>query len=280
MDLDLLLKALNASKKGQSYAFATVVESTEKGTPRKPGAKMLVLEDGSLFGTIGGGRDEKVTQETCLKAIKNGKTDILTFEHFGKKNQSICGGKTKVFIEPFKGVRRLIICGGGHIGLHLSVIAKMLNFEVIVLDNRKEFATKSRFPHVDRVVFGEFGDNIARFGNTKNCYIMIATFGHDYDYVCLKNALRTQASYIGLISSRNKRNRFFKELKKEGFSNKELKRIVSPAGLDIGAQTPEEIAVSISAEIVKLYNSDLVGSYKFKEKNNLLFIRGIERSKK
>jgi xanthine dehydrogenase accessory factor len=101
MDHDVLIKAYEAFQKGQSYAFATVVETTKKGTPRKAGAKMVVLEDGSLFGSIGGGRNEKATREECLKAIKTGKPHTVTYDYFGQEGQSVCGGQIKVFIEPF-----------------------------------------------------------------------------------------------------------------------------------------------------------------------------------
>ncbi|MBF0384634.1 MAG: XdhC family protein [Candidatus Omnitrophica bacterium] len=267
MDHDLLLKALEASRNGRSYAFATVVETTEKGTPRKPGAKMLVLEDGSFWGTVGGGRTEKKAQIECKKAITCGKINVLTFKHFGRKNQSICGGQTRILIEPFKGVRKFIICGGGHIGLQLSVIAKMLNFEVVIIDNRKDFASKGRFPHADKIVKGDFARSLGLINITAKDHIMIATYGHEHDYVCLKKALQTKAGYIGLICSRVKKIKFFKSLKKNGFSDNDLSRISAPAGIDIGSQTPEEIAVSIAGEVIEKNNQSMVGSAKFKEKH-------------
>ena len=146
MDQDLLIKALKASQKGQSYAFATVIESTIKGTPRKSGAKMIVLKDGSLFGSIGGGRYEKDAQKQCLEAIKTGKPALLTYSYFGQEGQSICGGQIKVFVEPFAAKKHFIICGAGHIGLPLSVLGKMLNFKVTIIDSRKEFANDEAIP--------------------------------------------------------------------------------------------------------------------------------------
>lgn len=266
MDHELLIKALEATGKGRSYAFATIVESTPKGTPRKAGAKMIILEDGSLFGSIGGGRNEKAAREECLKAIKSNKPALITYNYFGREGQSVCGGRIKVFIEPFAGVRHLIICGAGHIALPLSAIAKMLNFRVTVIDNRKEFANKKRFPHVDEIIVGDHAQKLSKIPMTPNTYVMIITQGNEYDFQCLKAVIRSDAGYIGVISSKAKRIKFSHRLKASGVPVKMLERIRIPAGIDIGAQTPEEIAVSIAAEIVVICNHEFLGTDKFNEK--------------
>jgi len=262
----VIKKAYEAARKGQSYAFATVVDSTVKGTPRKAGAKMVVLADGTLTGTIGGGRNEKAAVAECRKAITTGKPATVTYDYFGKEGQSVCGGRIKVFIEPFAGTRDLIICGAGHIALPLSVFAKILNFNVTIVDDRKAFANKSRFPHVDRIIVGNHAQNLAKIPVSQRTYIMIVTQGNEYDYECLKTVVSADAGYLGVISSKAKRVKFFARLKKEGVPDKLLKRVNIPAGIDIGAQTPEEIAVSITAEIVKVCNKDYLRTSKFKEK--------------
>ncbi len=137
MSLEILYKALKASQKGQSYAFATITEATLKGTPRKTGAKMIVFNDGTSFGTIGGGRNEKAAIAECLKAIKKQKPATVTYNYFGREGESVCGGQMKVFIEPFAAKDHLIICGAGHIALPLSAIAKILGFRVTIIDNRQ-----------------------------------------------------------------------------------------------------------------------------------------------
>ena len=266
MDHDLLLKALEANKKGQSYAFATVIETTLKGTPRKSGAKMIVWEDGSLFGSIGGGRNEKAAKEECLKAMKIGKPMAVTYDYFGREGQSVCGGQMKVFIEPFRKLKHFVICGAGHIALPLSIVAKMLNFKVTIIDNRKEFANKKRFPHVDQIVVGNHAEKLLKFAIDQNTYIMIVTQGNEYDFECLKAVIQSKAGYLGVISSKPKRIKFFKRLKDAGISEKWFKRINIPAGIDIGAQTPEEIAVSICAELVTVQNKESIGTDKFKVK--------------
>lgn len=266
MDTELLHKALEAYKKDQSFAFATIVDSTLKGTPRKTGSKMVVLKDGTIFGSIGGGAIEKAVQAECQKAIKTKKPDFITYDLFGKKNQPICGGQMKVFIEPFSGKKHLVICGAGHIALPLSMIAKILNFKVTVIDNRKEFASKRRFPHVGNVISCNHTQALKCLTINQDTYIMIVTQGHKYDFQCLKTALRTKAAYIGVISSRIKRLKFFASLKKMGFAKSRLERVYMPAGIDIGAQTPEEIAVCIMAEIIARYQAPHIGTAKFKEK--------------
>ena len=117
----LIEKALKAAQKGQSYAFATIIESTLKGTPQKVGAKMVVLADGTLWGTIGGGRNEKAAQEECLRAMGSGKPLTVTYDFSGGKDKSICGGRIKVFIEPFIGRHKLVICGAAPLSLPLSL---------------------------------------------------------------------------------------------------------------------------------------------------------------
>ena len=265
MDHDLLIKAYQAAQKGQKYAFATIIESTLKGTPRKSGAKMIVWEDGSLFGSIGGGRNEKAAKEECLKAIKTGKPSLVAYDYFGQKGQSICGGQIKVFIEPVMGRKHLIICGGGHIALPLSVLGKMLNFKVSILDNRKEFAKKIRFPHVDFIYCGDY-DRLSKIPIDSQTLIMVVTQGNEHDFQCLKIAVKKNPAYLGVISSKAKKIKFFKRLKSIGLSENQLKKVSIPAGIDIGAQTPEEIAVSIASEIVCLSNQTQLGTDKFKEK--------------
>ncbi len=263
---DLLNIALKAAQKGQSYAFATVVDSTVKGTPQKAGAKMVVLEDGTLVGTIGGGRNEKAAREECLKAIQSGKPYVVTYDFFGGEGQSICGGQIKVFIEPFIGKKKLVICGAGHIALPLSVFGKILNFHVTVIDNRPEFANAKRFPHADKIVVGPHAQELAKLALTQDAFVMVVTQGNEFDYECLKAAISAPVGYLGVISSKSKRVKFFKRLKSEGVSESRLTQIKIPAGLDIGAQTPEEIAISIIAEMTAVIRSEKIGTDKFKER--------------
>ncbi len=261
---ELWLKAIEASKQGSLYCFATIINATLKGTPRKAGAKMLVFEDGSIWGTIGGGRNEKAAIAECLKAIKSGKTTTVTYNYFGREGESVCGGQMNVFIEPIAPAYQLIICGAGHIALPLSAMATMLGFKVTIIDSRKEFATTKRFPHVDKVICADPAKELSKIKFNPRIFVTVVTHGNEGDYACLKAIAKSDAGYIGVISSQPKRVKFTKRLKSEGVSEKYLKGIHIPMGLDIGSQTPEEIATSICAEMIKIKNEEYVGTDKFK----------------
>ncbi|MDE2223560.1 MAG: XdhC family protein [Candidatus Omnitrophica bacterium] len=266
MSLEILYKAVDASRKGRNYAFATIVEATLKGTPRKTGAKMIVFEDGSSFGSIGGGRNEKAAIAECLKALETKKPASVTYNYFGRQGESVCGGQMKVFIEPFAPQENLIICGAGHIALPLSAMGKVLGFKVTVIDDRKQFANKKRFPHVDKIIVGNHARELAATPVDNNSYIAIVTQGNEYDFECLKTVIKSAAAYIGVISSKPKRVKFFGRLKELGIEDKYLKRVHIPMGLDLGAQTPEEIAASIVAEMTAVKNKNYIGTDKFKAK--------------
>jgi len=263
MSSDLIYKALKASQKGQSYCFATIIEATVKGTPRKTGAKMIVFDDGSSYGTIGGGRNEKAAIAECLKTIQKQKPTTVTYNYFGREGESVCGGQMKVFIEPFVAKDHLIICGAGHIALPLSAMGKILGFKVTIIDDRKAFANKNRFPHVDKIVVGNHARQLALMAITTNTYVTIVTQGNEYDFECLKVVVKSPANYIGVISSKPKRVKFLGRLRKAGVEEKYLKRVHIPMGIDIGSQTPQEIAISISAQLVATKNKDYIGTDKF-----------------
>ena len=260
----ILYKALEAVEQNRSYAFATIVEATLKGTPRKTGAKMIVFDDGNSWGSIGGGRNEKAAIAECLKAIKFQKPTSVTYNYFGREGESVCGGQMKVFIEPFLPQKHLIICGAGHIALPLSAVGKMLGFKITIIDNRKEFANKKRFPHVDKIIVGDHAKELSKISLNSNAYITVVTQGNEFDFECLKVVVKSDAGYIGVISSRPKRVKFFSRLKALKIDEKYLKRVHIPMGIDIGSQTPEEIAVSICAEIISIKNKDYIGTDKFK----------------
>lgn len=262
---DIFYKALEASQKAQPYCFATVIESTTKGTPQKAGAKMVVFSDGSTEGTIGGGRNELAAIAQCQKAIKTQKPSVVTYTYFGREGESVCGGMMKVFIEPMAVRDHLIICGGGHIALPLSAMAKILRMHVTVIDDRRDFANKKRFPHVDQIDVGPYAKKLAKIKIRPNSFVAIVTRGNEHDFECLKVVVKTAAAYIGVISSLAKKIKFMRRLKDADIEEKYLKRVRIPMGIDIGAQTPEEIALSIMVDIVAARNKEGMGTDKFKQ---------------
>jgi xanthine dehydrogenase accessory factor len=245
-----ILDLLRAGKRG---ALVTVIE-TEGSTPRKMGAKMLVTEDLELVGTVGGGCVEAeiiAAARTCMKTRQLMIKDFDLTRINGDENDMLCGGRLRVMIEPIAGDDHLLICGGGHVGLALYQICRLLDFRITVTDDRPQFASKQRFPEADQVIAAPYEKQFQSLSITPNTFIAIVTRAHAGDEICLKHALQSPASYIGLLGSRTKFAMLKKRLVDSGVSRTQLKRIHCPIGLDIGAVTPEEIAVSIAAEMIK-----------------------------
>ncbi len=266
MNEDLIEQARLAITAGQRFAFATIVDSTAKGTPQKSGAKMIVFEDGSTFGTIGGGRNEKDAIAQCRQAIRTGRSELKTYDFFGNKGQSVCGGQMKVFIEPVTRARKFILCGGGHIALPLAFMVKSMGYHLTVIDSRRAYANKERFPCADKILVGKYPTQIGKCRIDGQTDVMIVTHGNEHDYECLRAVIDSPAGYIGCISSQAKRVKFLRRLREDGVKPADIKRISIPAGIDLGAQTPAEIAVSISAELVQRQHREDVDSDKFKAK--------------
>ena len=238
-------------KKNNACAMATVVSSAGSA-PRHIGAKMVVSGDGALMGTIGGGGLEKLVIADCLDALKRKKSFLKDYPLDKKSGLQVCGGRVSIFIDVIQAQKTLLIAGAGHIGLALSFIAKLLNFRVIILDNRREFAHKSRFPHVDKIIGSPYAEAFKKLVLKKDTFVVIVTHGHVHDAECLEAALKTKAGYIGMIGSRAKIKHVFEGLQRKGFKKAQLAKVHTPIGLDISAETPEEIAVAIAAQLVQV----------------------------
>lgn len=246
-------KILEVLDKDENAVLATVVES--KGSaPRDIGAKMLVFEDASIFGTVGGGKVEFVVISEAKKIIGTGKSVLLDYDLTNNPGGigMACGGRMKIFIEDVNKMEKLIIFGAGHIAMPLVVMAKELDFNVIVVDDRAEFAKKDRFKHADKIVTKDFIEAFKSFKVDGRTYIVIASYSHAKDTDVLRKSLEFNPKYIGMIGSKRKTKMVFDALLKEGFSESKLNKVKSPIGISIGAETPAEIAVSILAEIIKV----------------------------
>lgn len=261
-----IAKLLHEGRRG---ALITIVE-TVGSTPRKAGAKMLVTDQGELVGTVGGGCVEADLVAFAKDVMHRGQPQLREIDLTAKskdENDMLCGGKMKAFIEPIVGDEKLIIFGGGHISRALHEFAAKLGFRVVVTDDRPQFANAERFPLAAEVIAEPFETQFEKIPVDASTYIVIATRGHAYDELCMEKSLRTPARYIAMVGSRTKVALFKKNLHEKGFGDEELARIVCPAGLDIGAETPEEIAVSIVAQLVSVRRRGalLAGSF---EKNS------------
>jgi xanthine dehydrogenase accessory factor len=235
-----------------TLAVATVT-ATEGSTPRKSDAKMIVLPGGGTYGTIGGGALEHMVIEDALKAIASGASLSKTYKLDERARGGIgqiCGGTTSVFIEVVKGSSTILLCGGGHIAQAMAPMIAALGMNLIVIDDREEIATRERFPTARKVVHAVPSDPDLRRLVTPSTSIVIVTHRHKHDKEALQNFIATDAAYIGMIGSKKKVRATLDELQSEGVPAKALSRVHSPIGLDIGAETPAEIAISILSEII------------------------------
>ena len=252
---DIYQEIVRLTAEGEQAALVTIV-STSGSTPREEGAKMLVRADGSILGTIGGGSLEAQVCQQAIEVIRQGKPQRLHFRlKEGEEPGMICGGDVDVFIEPILSSPTLYIFGGGHISLPLAKIGKLLGFKVAVIDDRTEFANPQRFPEADFILAEDFKKAFPQLKIDKASYIPIVTRGHQYDELVLEWAVGTKAKYIGMIGSKTKNKAIFSHLLAKGISQELLDKVHAPIGLEIYAQTPEEIALSIMAEIVKVRRS-------------------------
>jgi xanthine dehydrogenase accessory factor len=251
---DIFEEIARIRRERSSASLATVV-SGEKGVPGKTGFKMLVYPDGTSLGTVGGGLLESKVREEALRCLHEKTSRLLEFkldEQSAAGIGALCGGNVKVFVEPILATSAVYIFGGGHIALPLVEFAKVLEFTVVVVDDREEFANVNRFPKADEVKLGDFVEVTKSIDFHVEDSVVIVTHEHQHDEVVLKECLskKTLPGYIGMIGSKAKVAATFSNLKQQGLSEQLLARVSAPIGLDIGARTPAEIALSIMAEII------------------------------
>jgi xanthine dehydrogenase accessory factor len=250
---DIFQEIVRIRSEGQRAALATVI-SAKGSTPRETGSKMLIRTDGTILGSIGGGSLEAQVCKEAIKVMTENRSMLLRFDLTGKEvaeEGMICGGNMEVFVEPILPEPCLLIFGAGHISLFLAKMGKMVGFRVVVVDDRPEFANRERFPEADEVIAQDFPAAFQQLAANRTSYIAIVTRGHLQDETVLEWAVRTDAAYIGMIGSRKKNQAVFSNLRERGVPEKKLKEVHAPIGLNINAKTPEEIAMSIMAEIIK-----------------------------
>jgi xanthine dehydrogenase accessory factor len=250
--MDLYEEIVRLRKDGRRGAVATIV-SVRGSIPSFQTAKMLVRDDGSIVGTIGGGCVEAEVWQAAREVMESEKPRTLTFD----LNQDpkydtglVCGGTLEIFVEPVLPPADLYIFGAGHVATSLYKVACIAGFDVTVVDDREAYASRERFPEAQQVIAEDFEKAAARLTPGESSYIVIVTRGHRDDMRMLRWAVQTPVHYIGMIGSKRKTITIFKELQREGLPAHLFDRVHAPIGLDIGAITPEEIAVSITAELI------------------------------
>jgi xanthine dehydrogenase accessory factor len=233
-------------------ALVTIIRA-QGSTPQRVGAKMLVYADGRTVGTIGGGCYENDAFWKAREAIASGKAQVVRYEltdDFAQETGLICGGQMEVYIEPLAPSPRLYIVGAGHVGLHLARAAADVGFRLHVLDDREKFANRERFPAADEIAVDAIDRWLHAADIPSSSYVVVVTRGHQHDLDAMRALAARELRYLGLIGSRAKVTRVFEALAAEGMPSECLRRVHAPIGLDIGAVTPAEIAISILAELI------------------------------
>ena len=252
MNREVFAAVADALDRGEPAALVTIVSATGS-TPQRIGAKMLVFADGRMIGTIGGGCYENDAFWKAREAIADRKPRLVHYElsdDFAQETGLICGGQMDVYIEPIEPSPELYVVGAGHVGFHLARLAHDVGFRVHVIDDREKFANSERFPNAVEIVVDDIPSWIARATIPAHAYAVIVTRGHTNDLEALRALAPRELRYLGLIGSRAKVARIYDALVADQTPANLLTRVHAPIGLDIGAVTPQEIAVSILAELI------------------------------
>jgi xanthine dehydrogenase accessory factor len=248
--LELLLAAQHA---GQPTVLATIVK-TRGSVPRHAGSKMLVHGDGRISGTIGGGEMESRIVEESLQTLRDGQPRLLTYSLVDPErgDPGLCGGEVDVFLEPYRPPETVLVIGCGHVGQALVRLASWLGYRVVAYDDRSELANQEATPDADLYLTGTIENVLAELTVTPNTYMALLTRNVNLDREILPHLLKTPAPYIGIIGSRRRWTETVRLLREDGLSDDQLGRLRSPIGLALNAETPQEIALSIMAEITML----------------------------
>lgn len=240
-------------REGGPAAVATVIRS-QGSVPRHEGSKMLVFPDGQIEGTIGGGEMESRVIEAAQGVMQEGQSQILKydFQDPSRGDPGVCGGEIEVFVEPIVPKTSILVIGAGHVGLAVADLAHWLGYHVIVADDRPGYATPEAVPDADEVIECDVGALPASVRINAQTYIVLTTRGLQVDLAGLPELLETPAPYVGVIGSRRRWETCAKQLLEMGVAEEAIQRVTSPIGLELNAETPQEIAMSIMAEIIML----------------------------
>jgi xanthine dehydrogenase accessory factor len=248
----------------------TVIRA-QGSTPQRAGAKMLVFADGRIVGTIGGGCYENDAIGRARLALADGRPAVVHYElndDFAQENGLICGGRMDVHIDPLEPDPHLYVLGAGHVGFHLARMAASAGFRLHVIDDRVKFANEERFPGAE-VIVEPIPDWLHRVELPASAYVVVVTRGHQHDLDAMRALAARELRYLGLIGSRAKVARIYEALVAEGMPAECLERVHAPIGLDIGAVTPAEIAVSILAQLIAVRRGVDVARMSMKRPNVL-----------
>jgi xanthine dehydrogenase accessory factor len=276
--MDIFEEIVQLRRAGRRGALATIVHSNGS-IPSFESAKMLVRDDGSITGTIGGGCVEAEVWQAAREVMEEEKPRMLTFNlnHDPKYDSGlVCGGTLEVYLEPVLPVQTVYLFGAGHVSVNVYRTARMTGFEVVVVDDRETYANRQRFPEAKAIYADDFERVLSQLTPNYSSYLVIVTRGHRDDMRVLRWAVDTPARYVGMIGSQRKVIAIYKQLEKEGIAPEKLARVYAPVGLEIGAITPEEIAIAIVAELI----ANRRGAASIAHKRSMKAVEMLERVEK
>jgi xanthine dehydrogenase accessory factor len=240
-----------ALARGEAGALLTVVK-IYGAAPCAPGTKMFVRDDGSVLGTFGGRQTDARARADGLQALASGQTGLLTYHLDPEGGESVgsCGATLEIFVEPVRPEPRLILAGSGYVAQALTRLATTIGWRVSLLDDRSEFVQSAALPDNVTLTVGDIPELLPTLAPDAMTALVIVTRGHKVDQEALETALTTAAGYVGMIGSPSKVRTIFRKLLRKGVTPEALERVHAPVGLDLGAKTPDEIALSIAAELL------------------------------
>lgn len=249
-ETNLLQELLAAREAGQPVALATIVKA-RGSVPRHAGSKMLVYADGRFSGTVGGGELEARIRDEALAALQDGEPRLVPFSLVDPErgDPGVCGGEVEVYVEPYRSPATVLVIGCGHVGQAVAGLASWLGYQVAVQDDRQEMVTPEAIPAADVYLPGTIDEALSAFSVTDNTYVVVVTRNVLVDRQILPRILETAAPYVGVIGSRRRWEETKRLLLEDGLSQAQLERCHSPIGLELHAETPREIALSIMGEI-------------------------------
>ncbi|MGE0599860.1 MAG: XdhC family protein [Dehalococcoidia bacterium] len=247
--LEITQRLLRAAEGGDPVFLASILETGPR--PLEPGARLLIERDGSRLGSLGDPILDDSVAAFAPEAFPKHLAQTLYVSPDGLSERTIKGA-TAIYVEVVEAKPVFLVVGAGHIGRSLAQLADFLDFQVAVLDDREDFANAERIPEADQILCEDYEEALEKFPIDANTYITMVTRGHKQDEISLRKCLGRGAGYLGMIGSRRRTGAVLEHLAAEGFDREELAKVRTPIGLNIGAETPEEIAISIMAEVIML----------------------------
>ena len=249
-----LMEKISEEIKHKRGAALVLITKCEGASPGKEGFMLGVFEDGSVLGTLGGGAIEFSAIIKAKECLKVGKGGSYTYNLGPEGNLGmLCGGTSEIYVRVFKAPEKILIAGGGHIALELYKLCEYLEFKTVIFEDREEYGNALRFPNSE-IILGDYKENLSKYAIDDHSYVVIVTRGHLYDEGSLESVVNSDAAYIGMIGSSNKVKTIMDNLMSKGIKEEDIRRVHAPIGIDLGGNTPPEIAVSIISEILMVKN--------------------------